>query len=352
MLAFGALDPPTRSLTTTAPAANRATWHVASDEPGEWMDALRACGGGFFHVPAGLTVGGRSGRPLFARLATADGATSAVALGVLSRCRLSRKAMHAAFPSLPACAAGIEPASVLPGLRDALSEIGVAEAAFDSFDASWLPPEGESSSPRLEYIVPVAATDEILARMSSTHRRYARKGDRDGFSMRFLLGREAADAIRDVQLSTSERAASRSRGFRPGEAGPWEPFLVESAPLPPSGMMVCAAFAEGELLAAVLVGWAAGRSFYVMGGSTPDGYKRTAAPWLHLRVLELLHARGVTAYNLGGTPPGADAADHPAHGLYRFKTGFGVEPEPRAGMRWELNALHMRLHGLLRRVGG
>jgi lipid II:glycine glycyltransferase (peptidoglycan interpeptide bridge formation enzyme) len=103
-------------------------------------------------------------------------------------------------------------------------------------------------------------------------------------------------------------------------------------------------------LAAALVGWANRRAFYLIGGSTPAGYERDAAQWLHWRIMCALRVRGFAYYNLGGTPSSAAQAGDPAHGLYRFKTGFGPEVVSCRSLGWTLSEGHARAHHLVGRL--
>jgi lipid II:glycine glycyltransferase (peptidoglycan interpeptide bridge formation enzyme) len=101
-------------------------------------------------------------------------------------------------------------------------------------------------------------------------------------------------------------------------------------------------------LAAALIGWGNGRAFYIMGGSTPEGYEAGASVWLHWRIINQLAESRFTHYNLGGASPTASNADDPAHGLYRFKTAFGARIVPCRSLYWTLSVSHARLHQLAR----
>jgi lipid II:glycine glycyltransferase (peptidoglycan interpeptide bridge formation enzyme) len=64
--------------------------------------------------------------------------------------------------------------------------------------------------------------------------------------------------------------------------------------------------------------------------------------------MALLAEHGFTAYNLGGTPEAGGMPEHPAHGLFRFKNGFGGEAVRCRGARWVLRPGHLRAHRLAR----
>jgi lipid II:glycine glycyltransferase (peptidoglycan interpeptide bridge formation enzyme) len=105
-----------------------------------------------------------------------------------------------------------------------------------------------------------------------------------------------------------------------------------------------AAWNDSVPLAAALVGWANHRAFYLMGGSTPAGYECGASIWLHWQIASRMADAGFVAYNLGGSSPSAAVPGDPAHGLYRFKTGFGSRAVRCRSLTWTLSSSHARLH--------
>ena len=98
------------------------------------------------------------------------------------------------------------------------------------------------------------------------------------------------------------------------------------------------------------MGWANRRAFYLIGGSTPAGYARDAAQWLHWRIMCALADMGFTHYNLGGTAASAVNSEDPAHGLHRFKTGFGAEVVSCRSVGWTLRPAHAQAHRVVRWV--
>ena len=322
------------------------TWQLADTPHPDWPHWVEACGGGVFHTPAGVLVGAPEGEVVYVHL-VAGGETRGIAVGVRSRCRLSWRVRHAHFPALPALAPGIDVGDALEALRDVLRKAGIAEVEIGSYDASYVPADG--IEPRLEYVVSFPQTGDVTSAWGTTHRRHVRRGDRDGWTTRLLLGDEARTAILGIQQSTAERAASLHRGFAPAQVTGWVSLVTATLPLPDWGLAVVGAYRDTTLLAALLLGWAGQRAFYLIGGSTPDGYQCGAAPWLHAQAMTMLARRGIQRYNLGGTPLDAAEESSPAHGLYRFKTGFGVSPVERRGMRWLLRPGHAQLHQMLSR---
>jgi hypothetical protein len=87
---------------------------------------------------------------------------------------------------------------------------------------------------------------------------------------------------------------------------------------------------EGELLAGNIAAFSGNTATYLYGASS--GNKRNLMPAYALQWETIRKAReyGCGKYDLFGIPP-ADDPDHPMHGLYRFKTGFGGQILHRAG---------------------
>ena len=87
---------------------------------------------------------------------------------------------------------------------------------------------------------------------------------------------------------------------------------------------------EGDLLAGIIVAVYGSKATYMYGASS--NYKRNlmasyAVQWEAIRMAK---QAGCTEYDLFGIPP-ADDPEHPMHGLYRFKTGFGGRVLHRPG---------------------
>lgn len=310
--------------------------------PEEWALATRAVDAGFFHSPSGLRVGAPQGQPLYLRFQR-DGQVRGVALAVRSRCRLSGQPRHAYFPCWPAYAADVDEAAADATLADTLRALGIAEVQWDSFDAT----RGSRrtlSADRVEYVIDLAQVEERLVWPPSTaHRRSVRRGERDRWTLEVLTGPARARALEAVMERVIERASGRGVDLHVAIPS----VLHESGPTCPKDLLVYAAKEGQTLLAAALVGQSEHRAYFLMGGATLAGYQCGASVWLHARLASQFAAAGLRHYNLGGAPASATREDDPAHGLHRFKMGFGPAIVPCAGDRWILGAGHVRGHQLL-----
>jgi lipid II:glycine glycyltransferase (peptidoglycan interpeptide bridge formation enzyme) len=273
--------------------------------------------------------------------------TEGIALGLRLRSRIS-KAYY--FPSLPALNGCDLPNQALLELMDCLRKGGTSFLRFGSSEANWLPDPSIPTNgwPRLEYTVDISIDpEELMKSFGSTHRRHLRRGIREGWQLCQLEGEEAVDLLHDVRTLASDRAVERGDGFAVRD--PMESLAEQSEDLNADWGVRTFAVCDGdEPLAAALVGWAGRRVYFVAGGSTPEGYRRSAAVWLHWSIMREFAEQGFLIYNLGGTPEAAEEPDHPAHGLYRFKKGFGPQMARRRGAHLVSSPMRVRAHQLLR----
>lgn len=78
----------------------------------------------------------------------------------------------------------------------------------------------------------------------------------------------------------------------------------------------------GEALGAIMVARFGARAYYLFGGTSGAHHELMPAYALQWRAMTDAAAAGCRSYDLFGVPP-TDHPDHPWHGLWRFKTGFG-----------------------------
>ena len=331
-------------MTIAAIVSPAGAWELETAPFPAWGDSLRSLGGEFFQSPNGLQVGAPPGTPIYLRYVL-DGALAGIAIGVRVNCRLSLRPRHAYFPSWPVFAPGVDQEKALARLTSALRDEALAEVAWDSFDGGWTSPVTVEPA-RYEYVLPLDGVDDSVEWVEGTqHRRSVRRGDRAGLVMRRLEGQAAADALGQVLVQASARAAQRGIQF-----AAQVPEIV-SAPAYAGGdwgVATYAAMQGDDLRAAVLVGHGPTRAYYLLGGATPEGYDLGASIWLHARIAATYAAGGWQEYNLGGVPVTAIDPTDPSHGLHRFKQGFGGRMVACTGGRWNLGPVHSAGHRFAR----
>jgi len=93
---------------------------------------------------------------------------------------------------------------------------------------------------------------------------------------------------------------------------------------------VYAAFHEEEALAAIIVLFSPYEAVYLYGASSNQKRNLMPAYLLQWNAISDAHKAGCRRYDFYGIPP-SDDQNHPMHGLYRFKTGFGGSIIHRVG---------------------
>lgn len=87
---------------------------------------------------------------------------------------------------------------------------------------------------------------------------------------------------------------------------------------------------EGDLLAGIIVLIDGEKATYLYGASSNEKRNLMPAYALQWNAIKAAKAAGCQSYDMFGIPP-VDDPEHPMHGLYRFKTGFGGTIHHRLG---------------------
>jgi hypothetical protein len=171
------------------------------------------------------------------------------------------------------------------------------------------------------------AWDDILARMHKGHRKNTRRAEKAGLTIRAETSPSALEQLRLVQLSSSERSASRGQGYAIRNPAYYR-ALHDRIYAPGLGEVLLAW--QGDACVGALAYLHAGtKGVTVRSGCTPAGYESYAMYRLQSELLKRARERGILTLNIGGVPTAAESADHPLHGLYEFKLGFGGQPAHR-----------------------
>ncbi len=247
-------------------------------------------------------------QPSFIGLCRGDEVESGC-IGFLSGSFLRRALL---IPSLP----GVSSPDVFwPGLLDLCRGLKVWRLQIDSYgspagDIPQLPGE-VTRRQRQEYVLDLQH-ENPLSGASSQHRRNISRAVKAGLSIR--RSREASACAQHLELMNAslERRAQRGeevetdlQGARPGA------LLASNA-----GELFQAVDGD-RVLSSMLVLRAKQGAYYESAGTSPDGMKMGASPFLVSSVAHVLKQEGCRVFNLGGATP-----DNP--GLLRFKAGFGT----------------------------
>jgi lipid II:glycine glycyltransferase (peptidoglycan interpeptide bridge formation enzyme) len=112
------------------------------------------------------------------------------------------------------------------------------------------------------------------------------------------------------------------------------------------------AFQDGAPISAILFGSFNGRAYSIYSASNTRGYRLGAPSLIYWRAVEQFHLERYVLLNRGGVPLESQNQDHPAHGVYFYKTRLGTEPRVcRAGSRF-IHPLRYHLFRAIRRTLG
>ena len=169
--------------------------------------------------------------------------------------------------------------------------------------------------------------DTLLAGMHKVHRKNIRRARKRGLALRVESTLSALLHLRRLQLSSAERAASRGQGFTVRDVAYFR--RVYNCVYSKGVGEILLAFMGEECVGALAYLSSGTKGLTVRSGCTSKGYDAYAMYLLQFALLERAKERGLQEINLGGVPAEAESEDHPQHGLYEFKKGFGGQPHLR-----------------------
>lgn len=249
-------------------------------EPGraeEWEATLRRSGGHALHLPA-IYLADHDPAVIHQLEFVEDGVCVGCALALdLKPGRLGRLRGHAHVFQLPTAPAVKDPVHVA-GLREALfahaRESGASRLVIQ-------PAWGESilldedlaawrTGSITEFVLDLGAGHEaLLAGMHKVHRKNIRRAGRAGIEVVEDSSVEALLRLRELQVSSSERAGSRTEGFAVQEAAFFRKLHEHVYGRGPGSILF--AKVAGQDVAALAWVQAAGRAQTVRSGSCPWG---------------------------------------------------------------------------------
>ncbi|MCR4713283.1 MAG: peptidoglycan bridge formation glycyltransferase FemA/FemB family protein [Treponemataceae bacterium] len=166
--------------------------------------------------------------------------------------------------------------------------------------------------------------EELLSAMKPKWRYNIRLAEKKGVNVR-AAGAESIDSFYKVFMETAarDRIAVHGKDY-------YKSLLELSADGSHVKTTLYIAEHEGETLAGIITLFTNTEAVYLYGASSDN--KRNLMPAYLLQWTAIQDAKkfGSKVYDFYGIPP-TDDENHPMHGLYRFKTGFGGTVVHRAG---------------------
>jgi lipid II:glycine glycyltransferase (peptidoglycan interpeptide bridge formation enzyme) len=178
--------------------------------------------------------------------------------------------------------------------------------------------------------------DSILAGMHKKTRYNIRLAAKKGVRVE-VCGREKLKDWYTLSKITAVRDKIGIHGF-----GYYDRLfdLVDSSAVAEQELQLLMAYSpEDELLAGVIILFRGREAVYLYGASSNENRQLMPAYALQWQALRTAVEKQCGEYDLYGIPP-TDDPEHPMHGLYRFKTGFGGEIRHRPGT-WDYPYSHL-----------
>lgn len=169
-----------------------------------------------------------------------------------------------------------------------------------------------------------ASLEEILARMKSKWRYNIRLAEKKGVQVR-QASLEEIDVFYDLYRTTSQRD-----GIAIHHKDYYRDLLERGQGDSVAKVDLYIASYGDEPLAAIITLLAGTEAVYLYGASSNSHRNLMPAYLLQWKAMEAARAAGCRVYDMYGIPP-TDDENHPMHGLYRFKTGFGGQVVHRPG---------------------
>ncbi len=172
-------------------------------------------------------------------------------------------------------------------------------------------------------------TETLLASMKNKWRYNIRLAQKKGVEVNHFDA-EAIDDFYKLYIETSKRdgIALHSKNYYKDLFECAQNASTASAEKPLVSLYI-ASF-EGENLAAIITLFTQNQAVYLYGASSNSHRNLMPAYLLQWQAIQDAKNHGCQNYDFYGIPP-TDDENHPMHGLYRFKTGFGGEIVHRTG---------------------
>jgi hypothetical protein len=306
---------------------------------GEWEALLEQCGGNPLHLPQVHLPSPAGIRPQYLLF---DQAGSVVACGLAlvgTRRRFRLFSPTRAFELVtPPASRGLAPQTRLEIYgtlldhcrREGYHRLVIGHTWGDCL-ADVAPFAPHITDSYVEFVLNLEpSVDDILAGMHKNHRKNINRAQTRGLTVRLESSLPALLHLRQMQLASAERAASRQHGF----AVPDEEFFrqVHEHVYSKGLGEVLLAFAQDECVGALAYLSRGTRGMTVRSGCTREGGDAYAMYLLHFALLKRAKEKGLLEMNHGGVPAEAEHPTHAQHGLYTFKTGFGGQQHIRSAV--------------------
>jgi hypothetical protein len=293
-----------------------------------WERLVGRLGGNPLHLPE-VHLGDRAERDLrFLVMSQADMNVACAAAFVSTPHLRPLRGRALELPTAPAMTANAREArqeiylSVLEGCRSlGCQRLAIGHTWGDNLE-DIAPLSAHITETIVDFVLDLTPPlDDVLAGMHKAHRKNTRRAEKVGLTVRAETSLPALEQLRQVQLASAERSATRGQGFGVRDSAYYR-GLHERVYATGIGEVLLA-FKGDACVAAIAYLHAGTKAITVRSGCTPEGYAAYAMYLLHAALMKRAKEGGIQELNLGGVLADAEREGHPQHGLYEFKQGFG-----------------------------
>lgn len=308
-------------------------------DPAEWRTLISSLNGNPFHLPE-IFPSNSAADDIVYVVFRKDGQVVGAAAGLCIEkkyLKLLTVSRTLYLPTTPAVMAGCGPTSadLLVELKNFLGPAGYKALEVEprwGEDFSNSPLSAYVDRRLLEFTVDLEKEEEeLLKAMHQKHRKNIRKSQEAGLILDKCSSADEFLRLRDMQQSSSERAAERGNRYNVMDKDSYADTygrIYSNGP----GEVIFAR--SGDDYVAGLAYLAFGRNaITVRSGSTPEGYETSAMYFLQYELIKDMKRRGFKELNIGGVPAEALEPSHQQHGLYNYKKYYGGKPCLRTGLK-------------------
>lgn len=193
-----------------------------------------------------------------------------------------------------------------------------------------------------EFPIDITPDEDVLwANLSTERKRNIKKAQKAELSIEEGTSRDDLLILDTLQSQTKQRAAERGDDFPGYQSAYLEAH--ESVLLGGDSASLFIARRNNEPVSAALITHFNKRAYYFFGGTSKDGYKCGASPFVLWQALLAAKERGFVEFNLGGVRGDMRDKDSAFFGLYRFKRGYGADELASYDAKKTLRALHSKV---------
>lgn len=231
------------------------------------------------------------------------------------------------------------------GVRGEVHRLAVSTFGSEPQSSCALNSARISRTVRSEFWLELAPGTDLLARMSSNHRRNYKRGVKAGYELRCVTDTCSLKRHAELVDASTDRRTGKGSSERSGFGLEFPGALMRAG-----AARLYQIHEGGDAVASMLALRAAHGVYYHSAGTTPEGMKSGASHFLLHEIARSLQEERITRFNLGGVSPDQG-------GLRRFKSGFGTTEVPLTAtialygnqLRHEIAAKMVKVRHLLAR---